>query len=124
MGNTPAPNRHQIRPHMSGRHVQLQRCGVSKKVRFRDKREATRAVHRAVACRQHAESIGVWSPRQERRAYGCSDCKGWHVTSSESWGDWTQSRAGSGNRVSRRLEAVDDDVDRWQCRSTGKLSVR
>ena len=34
---------------MSGRRVHLQRCGVSGKVRFRDEREATRAVHRAVA---------------------------------------------------------------------------
>lgn len=68
---------------MSGRRVHLQRCGVSGKVRFRDKREATRAVHRAVAARHHAGAIGVWSSRQERRAYWCSECKGWHVTSSE-----------------------------------------
>lgn len=67
---------------MSGRHVHLQRCGVSGKVRFRDKREATRAVHQAVAARHNAAAIGVKSSRQERRAYWCSECKGWHMTSS------------------------------------------
>jgi hypothetical protein len=72
---------------MSRRDLHLQRCQLDGKVRFRDKREATRALHLAAAARLHAEALGTWSPRQERRAYHCAMCQGWHLTSIAVWRD-------------------------------------
>lgn len=59
----------------------LGQCPVSGKVRFRDKREALDALHRAVAMRRFSESEGQASRRQECRVYACPSCSGWHLTS-------------------------------------------
>lgn len=68
-----------------GRHNQQKRhlgqCPLSGKVRFRDKREALDALHRAVAIRQLTEANGQSCRRQERRVYACVSCSGWHLTS-------------------------------------------
>ena len=54
---------------------------MTDKVRFRDKREAQDALHRAVAARHLQETEGHTSRRQERRMYLCESCGGWHLTS-------------------------------------------
>lgn len=63
------------------RRPNLQKCPTSGKVRFRDKSEATNALHAAATSRAYAETDGVSSSRQECRAYSCTGCKGWHLTS-------------------------------------------
>mgnify|MGYP000886312270 CR=1 len=68
---------------MSRRHARLQKCPASRKARFRDKREATLAIHSAVTARRYADELGIHTARQERRAYRCESCKGWHLTSSD-----------------------------------------
>jgi hypothetical protein len=68
----------------SRRRIRMQRCTPDGKIRFRDKREATRALHIATAARRRAEALGRQSTRRERRAYPCSVCKGWHLTSQPS----------------------------------------
>jgi hypothetical protein len=97
---------------MSGRRAHLQRCPASRKVRFRDKREATRALHYAAATRQSTEGLGIRSRRQERRAYPCGACNGWHLTSTASWGDSVQSHVGGDSRVNRGLGWGDGTIDR------------
>jgi hypothetical protein len=57
------------------------RCSASNKVRFRDKLEATRALHVTVTIRRRIEDGGGVSQRQECRAYACPSCRGWHLTS-------------------------------------------
>jgi hypothetical protein len=79
-GRTSAGKRAHTRRHLG-------RCSASQKVRFRDKREALEAVHAAGTSRRFAEADGVVSARQERRTYHCSSCRGWHLTSRESWSD-------------------------------------
>lgn len=59
-------------------HLSKCQCG---KVRFRDKREAISALHRIqliAGC--HVAEAG-FTRRKESRAYGCSICKGYHLTS-------------------------------------------
>jgi hypothetical protein len=65
------------------RHVNLQKCPVSGKVRFRDKREAVRALYASHNARQRAVEYAVESGRRECRTYYCDGCKGWHTTSQE-----------------------------------------
>ena len=64
-----------------GKRLHLSRCQCGK-VRFRDKREAVRSLHRIqlVASYQLADSGST--NRQECRAYSCGICKGFHLTSS------------------------------------------
>lgn len=71
----------------------LSRCPNCNKVRFRDKQEALDAVHAAVTNRRFAEVDGSSTARQERRAYPCSSCHGWHLTSQESRGDANPTRS-------------------------------
>jgi hypothetical protein len=56
-------------------------CSVSGKRRFRDHREAMKALHRADWTRKTAAEDGVPCRRRERRSYQCEQCKGWHLTS-------------------------------------------
>jgi hypothetical protein len=60
------------------------RCRVTGKRRFRDHREATRALRSAVRSRRLAAELGCPCQRREIRAYQCECCLGWHLTS---WGD-------------------------------------
>ena len=52
-------------------------CPVSGKVRFRDHREAVAVLHSAA----RARLSGYPTRRAECRAYECSACRGWHLTS-------------------------------------------
>lgn len=61
-----------------------ERCRATGKRRFRDHREASRALHKAAAQRHFAELDGVECCRRELRTYDCTACKGWHLTSWES----------------------------------------
>lgn len=63
------------------RRAHLGHCRRGGKRRFRDQREATRALQAAEAARQIAEAEGRPCPRRERRAYFCDGCRGWHLTS-------------------------------------------
>lgn len=56
---------------------------TSTKVRFRDHREAVRALHFAQNSRVTAELLGLETRRRECRTYVCDVCRGWHLTSQE-----------------------------------------
>ena len=53
----------------------------TKKHRFRDHLEAVRALHHAGTTRKFAELDGRSSRRREQRAYKCTLCRGFHLTS-------------------------------------------
>lgn len=56
-------------------------CAVTGKRRFRDHREAVAVLHQAACARKFADESGATSRRRECRAYLCTACQGWHVTS-------------------------------------------
>ena len=53
------------------------------KVRFRDHKEAVRALHRTQVNAKWALEDGLETNRRERRPYLCPICKGHHLTSWE-----------------------------------------
>lgn len=54
----------------------------TKKVRYRDKKEALNALHKIQTKIRRPLSEGDgWTQRRECRAYACEECKGWHLTS-------------------------------------------
>ena len=59
------------------------RCRLGQKRRFRDHKEAVRALHKAASSRQQASDTGVDCRRREVRTYECAACGGWHLTSQE-----------------------------------------
>lgn len=73
----------QNRPTKQHRRANLQNCPASGKVRFRDQREAVRALYVCSNERQRAAERGVESRRRECRTYYCDDCRGWHTTRQE-----------------------------------------
>lgn len=75
--------RKQARSGMQHRRAHLQKCPASGKVRFRDQREAVRALQSCDNARQRAAELGAESRRRECRTYCCDDCRGWHTTSQE-----------------------------------------
>lgn len=83
MHRNPVKPARSVRP--KRRHIppkrHLDKCPVSGKIRFRDKREALDALHYAVATRRLMETEGQVSRRQECRVYACPSCSGWHLTS-------------------------------------------
>lgn len=58
----------------------LPRCARHAKRRFPDHESAIDALHGAAADRARK---GEASRRRECRAYFCTDCRGWHLTSQE-----------------------------------------
>lgn len=56
------------------------KCGSGKK-RFRDHKEATRALHRSQLRQQWSSIEDQFTRRRETRAYECYTCNGWHLTS-------------------------------------------
>lgn len=52
---------------------------VCRKKRFRDKREAEKALHYAISGR----TVYGNKSRKECRMYYCEQCKAWHLTSKE-----------------------------------------
>ena len=61
-------------------HLSRCRCG---KVRFRDKREALRILHRIQLISTCQIADTGYTQRQECRTYSCAMCKGFHLTSSD-----------------------------------------
>lgn len=85
----PTPRR-RPRPHRD-------HCPMSGKVRYRDAREATDALHALINQAARADQLGGEHTIGVRRKYRCNACGGWHLTSQRSWsgsGD-TQSDAAS-----------------------------
>lgn len=75
--------RKQARSGIQHRRAHLQKCPASGKVRFRDQREAVRALQSCNNARLRAAEFGAESRRRECRTYYCDDCRGWHTTSQE-----------------------------------------
>lgn len=66
------------------KHLHLSRCRCGK-VRYRDKREAVRTLHRMLIVASYQIADSGYTKRQECRAYSCGMCKGFHLTSSDAW---------------------------------------
>lgn len=77
--------RKQARSAKQYRRAHLQKCPASDKTRYRDQREAVRALHSCVNARHRAADRGTESRRNECRTYYCDDCHGWHTTSQADW---------------------------------------
>jgi len=58
-----------------------QKAICSKKIRYRDRKEALEALHRIEVTRSYKIHDGLDSYRRESRAYKCPDCRGAHLTS-------------------------------------------
>lgn len=80
MRNTPA--RRVARRRLS---THLDHCPTSGKIRYRDAREATDALHALVNRSHIADQLGGSHTIRVRRKYWCNSCRGWHLTSSETW---------------------------------------
>lgn len=63
----------------------LGHCPVSGKVRYRDAREATDALHRLMNKAALADALGGQHKIRVKRKYRCNTCRGWHLTSHETW---------------------------------------
>lgn len=72
------------KPRRFGKPRSLTRCPITGKRRFRDHEEAVEALQKARNARKRADGP---TRRQERRAYECHICRGWHLTSKETWAD-------------------------------------
>ncbi len=73
----PKPRRHPI-PHPKS-------CPMSGKIRYRVAREATEALLALTIRADRAEQLGGENAIRVKRKYQCSACRGWHLTSQESW---------------------------------------
>lgn len=58
-----------------------QTCQVTGKKRYPDKSAAIGFLHLAVTRQRLAKCEGYESSHREQRAYSCSGCQGWHLTS-------------------------------------------
>jgi hypothetical protein len=59
---------------------------MSGKVRYRDAREATDALHALTNQAALADQLGGRHAISVRRKYRCNACRGWHLTSQATWG--------------------------------------
>ena len=73
----PAP-RHRPTPHRD-------HCPMSGKIRYRDAREATDALHVLANRAALADELGGRHTIRVKRKYQCTACRGWHLTSQETW---------------------------------------
>ena len=73
----PAPRRHPTR--------HREHCPGSGKVRYRDAREATEALHSLTNQAAVADQLGGQHSIRVKRKYQCHTCRGWHLTSQETW---------------------------------------
>jgi hypothetical protein len=60
-------------------------CPMSGKIRYRDAREATDALHTLTNQAALADELGGAHTIRVRRKYKCTACRGWHLTSQEAW---------------------------------------
>jgi hypothetical protein len=58
---------------------------MSGKVRYRDAREATDALHALTNRAALADELGGEHTIRVKRKYQCTTCGGWHLTSQETW---------------------------------------
>jgi hypothetical protein len=61
-------------------------CPMSGKVRYRDAREATDALHALTNQASLADQLGGQHTIRVQRKYQCNACRGWHLTSQATWG--------------------------------------
>lgn len=59
---------------------------MSGKVRYRDAREATDALHALTNQASLADQLGGRHTIRVQRKYQCNACRGWHLTSQATWG--------------------------------------
>jgi hypothetical protein len=60
-------------------------CPMSGKIRYRDAREATDALHTLTNQAALADELGGAHTIRVRRKYRCNACRGWHLTSQVTW---------------------------------------
>jgi len=65
----------------SSRSHKFPRCEATKKVRFRTHRDVVSALRGAASVRFRADRDGASCTNRTVRAYECSACRGWHLTS-------------------------------------------
>ena len=75
----PAPRRHRVR-------ASRDTCPTTRKVRYRDDREADDALHSLMNQARLVDEYGGRHTIRVRRKYRCHSCHGWHLTSWASWG--------------------------------------
>ena len=68
---------------------------MSGKVRYRDAREATDALHALTKQASLADQLGGRHTIRVQRKYQCNACRGWHLTSRATWGADTGARPDS-----------------------------
>ena len=81
-------------------------CPMSGKVRYRDAREATDALHALTNQATRADQLGGRHTIRVQRKYQCNACRGWHLTSRATWGADAGARPDS-------LPAPDDPFARY-----------
>lgn len=62
----------------------------SGKLRYKDHEMAIEALHKALNAGSRAMRDTGFTRRNEKRAYACAQCKGWHLTHLEAWADSLQ----------------------------------
>jgi hypothetical protein len=77
----------QTRPKSKAKISSLKGRCPSGKIRFRERREAIAALHRAENLRANAAWDGAETRRNEVRCYTCPDCLGVHLSSLPTWVD-------------------------------------
>jgi hypothetical protein len=80
MNRQTAPSAPRRRPKPHREH-----CPVSDKVRYRDAREATDALHSLTNGAALADELGGEHSIRVKRKYKCGVCRGWHLTSQATW---------------------------------------
>ena len=80
MNHQTAPSAPRRRPKPHREH-----CPVSDKVRYRDAREATDALHSLTNGAALADQLGGEHSIRVKRKYKCGACRGWHLTSQATW---------------------------------------
>ncbi len=63
------------------------KCPTTGKIRLRDKIEAIDILHTRLNKRQRDLDVKGSTKANEVRAYKCTHCRGWHLTSLETWSD-------------------------------------
>jgi hypothetical protein len=113
-----APHR---RPMPHPRH-----CPMSGKVRYRDAREATEALHVLLNRAALADELGGQHGIRVKRKYQCNACRGWHLTSQETWTSPIEAQTAATGDVTAALPAPcrPDPLLAALARSTGLLGPR
>jgi hypothetical protein len=66
---------------------------MSGKIRYRDAREATEALHALSNRASLADERGGEHRIRVKRKYQCNACRGWHLTSQETWSSPVEAQA-------------------------------